>query len=94
MPEYSAFPERSGYGKGQPFMDCPKTGKRLVVPFLFEWETLKLVTPDVFELLHVGQCPRQQDHRNGEGWGCLPSSSGRFPHGILKSQVGYICSFP
>ena len=55
MPEYSAFPERSGYGKGQPFMDCPKTGKRLVVPFLFEWETLKLVTPDVFELLHVGQ---------------------------------------
>lgn len=36
-------------------MDCPKTGKRLVVPFLFEWETLKLVTPDVFELLHVGQ---------------------------------------
>ena len=36
-------------------MDCPKNGKRLVVPFLFEWETLKLVSPDVFELLHVGQ---------------------------------------
>lgn len=55
LAEYSAFPERSGYGKGQPFMDCPKNGKRLVVPFLFEWETLKLVSPDVFELLHVGQ---------------------------------------
>ena len=36
-------------------MVCPKIGKRLVVPFLFEWETLKLVSPDVCELLHVGQ---------------------------------------
>lgn len=53
--EYSALPERSGYGKGQPRDGLPKTGKRLVVPFLFEWETLKLVTPDVCELLHVGQ---------------------------------------
>ena len=97
MPEYSAFPERSGYGKGQPFMDCPKTGKRLVVPFLFEWETLKLVTPDVFELLHVGQhlnVPVSRIIETGRDGGCLPSSSGRFPHGILKSQVGYICSFP
>ena len=41
--------------RGSPSLDCPKIGKRLVVPFLFEWETLKLVSPDVCELLHVGQ---------------------------------------
>ena len=41
--------------RGSPSLDCPKNGKRLVVPFLFEWETLKLVTPDVCELVHVGQ---------------------------------------
>ena len=75
--------------RGSPSLDCPKNGKRLVVPFLFEWETLKLVTPDVCELVHVGQHVDVLIFRNGR----VPSS-GRFPHCILKSLVGYICSFP
>ena len=52
---HSILPERLGHRKGQPFLGLPQNRELLVVPFLFGRETLKLVTPDVCELLHVGQ---------------------------------------
>lgn len=55
LAEYSALRNGLDMERGSPSLDCPKNGKRLVVPFLFEWETLKFVSPNVCELLHVGQ---------------------------------------
>ena len=55
LAEYDAFPERLGHRKGQPFLGLPQNWELLVVPFLFGRETLKLVTPNVCKLVHVGQ---------------------------------------
>ena len=70
---HSILPERLGHRKGQPFLGLPQNQELLVVPFLFGRETLKLVTPDVCELLHVGQhlnVPVSRVIETGRGASC------------------------